>query len=111
MTAFDAAPQVFLCNCIGQPTIRPMRAAAVALGFALSTGVMLAQSSGSRVAMTSDGQPDLQGVWVNNTITPFERPQELADKEFLSDDELAVLNSAPPVSSGTATSLSVTSSS
>ena len=68
-----------------------MRAAAVVLGIALSTSVVLAQSSGSRVAMTSDGQPDLQGVWVNNTITPFERPQELADKEFLSDDELAVL--------------------
>ena len=29
--------------------------------------------------------------WVNNTVTPFERPQELADKEFLSDDELAVI--------------------
>jgi hypothetical protein len=44
-----------------------------------------------RVPLTPDGQPDLQGVWVNNTITPFERPQELADKEFLSDVELEVL--------------------
>ena len=40
---------------------------------------------------TPDGQPDLQGVWANNTVTPFERPQELAGKEFLTDDELAVL--------------------
>ena len=38
-----------------------------------------------------DGHPDLQGVWVNNTVTPFERPQELAGKEFLTDAELAVL--------------------
>ncbi len=47
-----------------------MRAAAVLLGFVLWTGVLLAQS-GSGVPLTPDGQPDLQGVWVNNTITPF----------------------------------------
>jgi hypothetical protein len=40
---------------------------------------------------TPDGQPDLHGVWVNNTVTPFERPQELAGKEFFTDAELAVL--------------------
>jgi len=38
-----------------------------------------------------DGHPDLQGVWVNNTVTPFERPRELAGREFLTDAELAVL--------------------
>src|SRR6476646_2762947 len=38
-----------------------------------------------------DGPPDLQGVWVNNTVTPFERPQELAGKEFFTVAELAVL--------------------
>ena len=38
-----------------------------------------------------DGHPDLQGIWVNNTVTPFERPQELAGREFLTDAELAVL--------------------
>ncbi|HEX7797964.1 MAG TPA: hypothetical protein VF456_26560 [Vicinamibacterales bacterium] len=38
-----------------------------------------------------DGHPDLQGIWVNNTVTPFERPQELEGKEFLTDAELAVL--------------------
>ncbi len=27
---------------------------------------------------TPDGQPDLQGVWANNTATPLERPKELA---------------------------------
>ena len=24
---------------------------------------------------TLDGQPDLQGVWTNNTVTPLQRPQ------------------------------------
>jgi len=40
---------------------------------------------------TPDGQPDLQGTWTNPTITPFERPGELADKEFLTQKEVAEL--------------------
>src|SRR5438093_7411177 len=42
---------------------------------------------------TPDGQPDLQGVWTNPTITPFERPVELADKQFLTEKEVAELES------------------
>ena len=38
---------------------------------------------------TADGQPDLQGVWTNATITPFERPAELAGKPFLTPAEAA----------------------
>src|ERR1700685_4420617 len=38
---------------------------------------------------TPDGQPDLQGVWTNNTATPLERPKELAGKEFFTETELA----------------------
>ena len=37
---------------------------------------------------TIDGQPDLQGVWTNATITPFERPVELGDREFLTEKEV-----------------------
>src|SRR5580704_9644320 len=40
---------------------------------------------------TADGQPDLQGVWTNATITPFERPPELAAKQVLTDKEAAEL--------------------
>jgi hypothetical protein len=40
---------------------------------------------------TADGQPDLQGVWANNTATPLERPEALAGKEALTDEELAEL--------------------
>ncbi len=29
---------------------------------------------------TSDGQPDLQGIWANNNATPLERPKELAGR-------------------------------
>lgn len=36
---------------------------------------------------TPDGQPDLQGVWTNSTLTPLERPAEFAGKEFLTEQE------------------------
>src|SRR5579872_5708674 len=38
---------------------------------------------------TVDGQPDLQGVWDFRTVTPLERPAELAGKEFLTEQEAA----------------------
>ena len=40
---------------------------------------------------TLDGQPDFQGVWTNATITPFERPVELASKAQLTPEEAAEL--------------------
>jgi hypothetical protein len=36
---------------------------------------------------TADGQPDLQAIWTNATITPFERPASLRDKAFLTKAE------------------------
>jgi hypothetical protein len=36
---------------------------------------------------TPFGQPDLQGIWSNATITPFERPSELAGKQFFTEQE------------------------
>ena len=38
---------------------------------------------------TKWGHPDLQGLWTNETITPFERPDDMADKELLSAEEAA----------------------
>ena len=40
---------------------------------------------------TADGQPDLQGVWASDSATPLERPEELADKPLLTDEEVATL--------------------
>jgi hypothetical protein len=38
---------------------------------------------------TPDGHPDLQGIWTNATLTPLERPADLAGKEFLTEQEAA----------------------
>src|SRR6266700_3333017 len=38
---------------------------------------------------TPDGKPDLQGIWTNATVTPLERPRDLAGKEFLTETEAA----------------------
>jgi len=40
---------------------------------------------------TADGKPDLQGIWSDNTLTPFERPKGLGAKEFYTDQEVADL--------------------
>src|SRR5262249_15118092 len=40
---------------------------------------------------TAWGDPDLQGTWTNETITPFERPKNLADKTFLTEQEAAAI--------------------
>jgi hypothetical protein len=36
---------------------------------------------------TSEGRPNLQGVWNFSTLTPLERPDELAGKAFLTEEE------------------------
>jgi hypothetical protein len=38
---------------------------------------------------TADGQPDLQGVWLNHAATPLERPSALAGRSQLTDEEVA----------------------
>ena len=40
-----------------------------------------------KVPRTADGQPDLQGYWTNLTYTPFERPKELGNKAFYTEQE------------------------
>src|SRR5208282_4900651 len=40
---------------------------------------------------TPDGQPDLQGVWTNATLTPFERPAEFAGKATITEQEAAAI--------------------
>ena len=40
---------------------------------------------------TAWGDPDLEGIFTNATVTPFERPAEFAGKAFLTGNEIAEL--------------------
>jgi hypothetical protein len=46
-----------------------------------------AQSKTSRPLRTPDGHPDLEGIWSFATITPMERPANLAGKEYFTEQE------------------------
>ena len=39
------------------------------------------------------GEPDLQGIWGTEVLAPLERPVEIGDREFLTDEEIAALES------------------
>ena len=44
-----------------------------------------------RAPRTPDGQPDISGIWTNDTLTPLERPAELGDKAFYTAEEAAAV--------------------
>ena len=50
-----------------------------------------AASAGKSVPLprTADGHPDFNGIWTNVTITPMERPRDLAGKEFFTEQEVS----------------------
>ena len=68
-------------------------------GYALSSGFLKAQAPAAKVTSppkaanttlrTPDGKPDLQGTWSFATLTPMERPANLGDKEFFTEQEAA----------------------
>lgn len=44
-------------------------------------------SSKNAIPRNPDGHPSFEGVWTNVTITPLERPRNLAGKEFFTPEE------------------------
>jgi hypothetical protein len=74
---------------------------AVAIAPSMLPGQAPAQSHNAKPAKTAtgtwtaprtvDGQPDLQGVWANNSATPLERPKILEGRAHLTDQEVAAL--------------------
>ena len=61
----------------------------------------VAAADGFTAPMTSWGDPDLAGIWSPGyTLTPLERPDEYEGREFLTDEEVAVLEGAQTDSVG-----------
>ena len=56
--------------------------------------ITLAQTTRFEVPLTSDGVPDLQGIWTSNTITPLERDPRFGDQLVLSSLEAMALEQA-----------------
>ncbi|MEZ6030586.1 MAG: hypothetical protein R3C46_12660 [Hyphomonadaceae bacterium] len=59
---------------------------AIVAAFAASPAVAQETYTAPR---TSLGQPDLQGVWTNETTTRFERPPEMGDRLIMTPEEAA----------------------
>jgi hypothetical protein len=64
--------------------------------FIVVTVGVLAQTAGGQTKrwtapLTPYGQPDIQGVWWNNSATPLERPKQLEGRALLTDEEVAEL--------------------
>lgn len=55
--------------------------------------VIHAQSTDD-IPRLANGRPDIQGTWDFRTITPFQRPEDLADKEVLTRAEAAAFEDA-----------------
>ena len=76
-------------------------AAAAAAAASVSSQVPAAAPSRGRSTGTwtpplgADGHPDLQGVWLNSSATPLERPKALEGRPSLTDEEVAELRQRP----------------
>jgi hypothetical protein len=89
-------------------------AVAATVGASLSADRILAHSAGVAPAgagaparawtppRTPWGEPDLQGTYSNRTITPFERPANVAGREFFTPEEVSALEKRAQESSGDA---------
>jgi hypothetical protein len=66
-------------------TPRLLTAVTASIALSLASTAVLAQTRNT--PRTPWGDPDLQGIWTNATLTPLQRPAELAGKEFFTPEE------------------------
>jgi hypothetical protein len=67
---------------------------AIAIAVAVWAPLTAAQSTVSddwSAPKTIDGQPDLQGVWANNSVTPLQRPEIFQGRAELTGEEYQLL--------------------
>jgi hypothetical protein len=68
------------------PLTRPLSAFLLTL-FAIAAFPASGQTGSGALGKTADGQPDLEGYWTNTTLTPLERPADLAGKAIFTEQE------------------------
>jgi hypothetical protein len=71
----------------------PVAAVAIAASAAFLSGTV-SQPSAQTTPKTPWGDPDLQGIWTDETTTPLQRPVRFADKESFNAAERAELDQA-----------------
>jgi hypothetical protein len=66
----------------------------LSLGMLTCVGIVLApiaMAQGGGIPRTPSGHPDLSGTYDVSTLTPMQRPTAFGDKQFLTNDEAAVI--------------------
>jgi hypothetical protein len=67
-------------------------AVAIAVPVAAQSSAARAKASKSSTApRNADGHPDLNGVWFFGTLTPLQRPDDVAGRTHLNDEEIAAI--------------------
>jgi hypothetical protein len=61
----------------------------IAMAVAIVAGLASVRVAGQGSPKTAWGAPDLQGIWENTVVTPFERDKALGTRELLTAQELA----------------------
>ena len=65
--------------------------AAGAIALLLAPAAAAQPAGGGDAPRTAWGAPDLGGVWDFRSITPFERPEALGDRQLLTDEDAAAV--------------------
>lgn len=63
---------------------RPALCAALLAALLVGSSTVVAQS---RIQRTPDGHPDFQGLWLNNTATPLDRPKDVGGRASFTEEE------------------------
>ena len=78
---------VVLITAVSVASIEPL----VGIGAAQAPEPQAPADTKWEVPRAPDGRPDLQGVWLSNTATPLQRPSAFADRDRLTEEEVATL--------------------